>query len=161
MVKKTFFLVSVSIVMLGFVSYLSAADEKKLSHMDLFQNKCSKCHETDRAKKLHKSKDNFLEIVKKMQRKEGSGITGQDAKEISEFLGNPSRFLFEAKCTKCHGLDRVIEAHKKGTLTKETIKKMQQKKGSDIQAQEVDPIYEFMNHYYFVPPMPPAAQFPN
>jgi len=76
-------------------------------------------------------------------------------KEISEFLATPSRFLLREKCAKCHTLDRIFEAHEKGTLNKDTIKKMQQKKGSGISEKEADSIYDALNGYYFVAPQVP------
>ena len=92
--------------------YNYAGKEKKVSHRDLFKNKCTQCHEAERAKEMHASKATFLEIIKKMMGK-GAKVTDEEAKSIADFLGTPSRFLFEEKCTKCHGLNRIIEAHQR------------------------------------------------
>ena len=153
--KKKLFINVLIVTLVLLVSKIYAGKEKKLSHQDLFKNKCTTCHSAERAKVMHASKDTFLEIIKKMMKK-GAKITDEEAKNIAEFLGSPSRFLFEEKCTKCHGLGRVIEAHKKGALTKDTIKKMK-KKGADISEKEIDTIYDYLDYYYFVAPEIPAS----
>ena len=149
-------LISVLIITLALlVSKTYAGKEKKLSHQDLFRNKCTRCHEAERAKVMHASKMTFFEIIKKMMKK-GAKITDEEAKNIAEFLGRPSRFLFEEKCTKCHGLARIIDAHKKGALTKDTIKKMKEK-GADVTKKDMESIYDYLNYYYYAAPEIPVS----
>jgi len=74
---------------------------------------------------------------------------------MAGFLGNPSRFLFNEQCTKCHGVDRIINAHEKGTLTKDTLKKMQEK-GARINQKEVEDLWELLGSTYFMAPSPPV-----
>jgi len=150
---KRIFIGILFVALIGLVPKVNAADEKKVSHQQLFKSKCTKCHYTDRARKMHGTKKNFAEIIKQMIAK-GAEVNDDEAKKIAEFLEAPSRFLFEEKCTKCHTIDRVIQAHEKGTLTKETLKKMK-KKGADITEEEIETIYDTMGKYYqFVSPMP-------
>ncbi len=153
--KYIFNFLIIAVFLLG--SKASAADDKKLTHQDLFGTKCSKCHSTDQAKKMHKSEKDFIEIIKKMIGK-GAKIKNDEAKKIAAFLGTPSRQMFEDKCTKCHTLDRVVQAHKNGTLNKETLKKMK-KKGADINEKEIESIYDAIGQfYYYAPtPVPPGA----
>jgi len=127
-----------------------------MSTADLFKSKCTSCHEAKTAEEMHASKEGFAEIIKGMINK-GLKISSDEQKEISEFLAAPSRFLMQEKCSKCHTLDRIYEAHEKGQLTKDTLKKMQQKEGSGITEEEVDSIYEGLNSYYFVSPQIPVA----
>jgi len=129
---------------------------KGMSSADLFDSKCTSCHEAKRAQDMHASEESFADIIKKMIKK-GAKVNSDEEKEISEFLAAPSRFLMQEKCSKCHTLDRIYAAHEKGQLTKDTLKKMQQKEGSGITEKEVDSIYEGLNSYYFVSPQIPVA----
>jgi len=129
---------------------------KDMSTANLFKTKCTKCHEVKRAEDMHASKESFVDIIKEMIKK-GAKIDDQQGKEIAEFLAAPSRFLLQEKCSKCHTLDRIYEVHEKGQLTKDTLKKMQQKEDSGITDEDVDSIYEGLNAYYFVSPQIPIS----
>ena len=135
-----------------------AKDEahKDMSPANLFASKCTSCHDAKRAEDMHASKDSFKDLIKKMIAK-GAKITDKESDEISDFLATPSRFLLKEKCSKCHTLDRIYEAHEKGQLSKDTLKKMQQKKDSGITEEDVDSIYEGLNAYYFVSPQIPMS----
>src|SRR5210317_821359 len=122
---------------------------KDMSTANLFESKCTSCHDAKRAEDMHASKESFKDLIKKMIAK-GAKITDKESDEISDFLAAPSRFLLKEKCTKCNTLDRIYEAHEKGRLTKDTLKKMQQKEDSGITDEDVDSIYEGLNAYYFV-----------
>jgi ribosomal protein S16 len=125
--------------------------EKKFSLLSLFGNKCTKCHAASQAKKIHETGQNPLDIVKKMQQKEGSEISDQEAIDITKFLEEPYWQLpiFNDKCTKCHTLDRVIDTCNSGpmsiNISKETIKKMQ-KKGAELSDEQIDMMYEILNN---------------
>jgi hypothetical protein len=129
---------------------------KDMSPASLFASKCTSCQDAKRAEDMHASKGTFMNIIKEMIKK-GAEMDDQQGDEIAEFLATPSRFLLREKCTKCHTLDRIFDAHEKGQLTKDTLKKMQQKKGSGITEEDVDSIYEGLNAYYFVSPQIPMT----
>ena len=125
--------------------------EKRITLLDLFGDKCTKCHDASRAKKIHETGQKPLDVVKKMQKKDGFGITDQEEIDIAKFLEAPYWLqpLFEDECTKCHTLDRIIDTCNKGptsiNVSKETIKKMQEK-GAKITDEQVDMIYEILNN---------------
>jgi ribosomal protein S16 len=125
--------------------------EKAFTLLALFGNKCTKCHVASRAKKMHETGQKPLDVVKKMQEKDGSGISDQEAIDIAKFLEAPYWLqpLFKEECTKCHTLDRIIDTCNKGptsiNVSKETIKKMQ-KKGAKITDEQVDMMYEILNN---------------
>ena len=125
--------------------------EKRLTLLDLFGDKCTKCHDASRAKKIHETGQKPLDVVKKMQEKDGSGISDQEEIDIAKFLEAPYWLqpLFEDECTKCHTLDKIIDTCNKGptsiNVSKETIKKMQ-KKGAKITDEQVDMMYEMLNN---------------
>jgi len=125
--------------------------EKRLTLLDLFGDKCTKCHDASRAKKIHETGQKPLDVVKKMQEKDGAGISDQEEIDIAKFLEAPYWLqpLFEDECTKCHTLDKIIDTCNKGptsiNVSKETIKKMQ-KKGAKITDEQVDMMYEMLNN---------------
>ncbi len=172
--KKTIYTVKLCIILLILTLSTGACDRKEpekqqikqevskqespkdMSTAKLFESKCTSCHDTKRAEDIHASKESFKDLIKKMIGK-GAKITDKESDEISDFLATPSRFLLKEKCTKCHTLDRIYEAHEKGRLTKDTLKKMQQKEDSGITDEDVDSIYEGLNAYYFVSPQIPMS----
>ncbi len=156
--KKNIYTLTICLIITGFISTANASGkhEEELSIAKLFETKCTKCHKAKRSEDMHASKETFAEIIKKMVKK-GAKVSDQESKEISEFLATPSRFLLREKCAKCHTLDRIFEAHEKGMLNKDTIKKMQKKKDSGISEKEADSIYGALNGYYFVPPQIPIT----
>lgn len=158
--KKTYAIFGLIFFVLFACSAQKAREEKKLTSQQLFKNTCTQCHDQERAKNIHGTQEEFKEIVKKMQQKEGSDISDEDVAKIAGFLGNPNRTLFETKCTKCHSLERIEKAHLSGKTAQEIIERMSKKEGAQISEEEKDSIYEYLNDYYFVPPMPPVAPVP-
>ncbi len=139
------------------VSGISAKDaEQKITVSELLETKCGQCHKTDEVKKMHTSQKSFLDIITKMKKKKNAEISNAQADDIARFLANPTRTTLEKKCTQCHGLDKIIDAHKKGSLTKNTIKKMQKKKGADISDKDADTIYHLFEKDFSVTPTPPV-----
>ncbi len=57
---------------------------------------------------------------------------------------DPHKLLFENKCSKCHNPDRIKKFHKDKKGMSETIKRMSNKKGSDITQEELDAIDEYI-----------------
>jgi len=147
------FLISITAFIFICTAQSACAGSEKTSHNDLFQKKCTTCHNGDISKKLHLPKKDFLKIIKRMQNKKGSGIVDSEAEKIADFLSNPTRILFEKKCTTCHGIEYTVRAHKNNRLTKDTIRRMK-KKGADITEQDINSIYDYLHNYQFVPPMP-------
>jgi cytochrome c5 len=141
------------VIMFIFAVQTAYAGSEKISHNDLFQKKCTTCHKADLAKKLHLPKKDFLRIIKKMQKKKNTKIADREAEKIADFLSSPNRTLFEKKCTSCHGIGYIERAHKANRMTRDTIIRMK-KKGADISEDEINSIYDFINNYQFVPPMP-------
>ena len=68
---------------------------------------------------------------------------------------DPRKEIFEAKCQKCHSLERIKEAHLTKEKAKETLEKMRKKEGAGISKKEADSIYEYLGKYFVVPPSPP------
>ena len=115
---------------------------------ELFETKCSTCHDKSIAENIHLSKDSFVDIIKRMITKRNAQISEMEASQVAEYLGHPERSVFNNKCLKCHGMDKMAEAHLKGRLTVQTIKSMKDK-GADISDNEAESLYEGPVLYYF------------
>ena len=80
-------------------------------------------------------------------RKKGAELSDVEAMDIAGFLGSPNRSLFDQACSKCHAITTVLDAHSKGTLSKETLNRMKEK-GAVISDTEGVEILDFINRYY-------------
>jgi len=144
--KKYFLLIGLSILFLCFSAVkLFAADP--LSEEELFISRCTKCHDAEKSKKLHVSKQVFLDTIKKMQSKEGANISNKEADAIAQLLSDPNREVFETKCSKCHSLERVDQKHLTGETAEKVLNTMCTKKGCDISDAERKQIEKFLKYY--------------
>ena len=121
-----------------------ARQEKQKTLLELFDGKCTKCHDAPDASKLHKNYNKPIDAVRKMQQKKGAEISDPESVDIAKFLDGPQLSLMQKECTKCHNLDRIVRACSTGTLNKDTIKRMQQK-GARINDEQVDMLVEMLN----------------
>ena len=120
-----------------------AGKEKEMALLDLFDSKCTKCHDAKTAQILHKKESFSIPggIVETMQRRENSGILLRESDRIVKFLDSPTLSLLETECSKCHNPYRIIAACRAGNISKETIKEMQ-KKGANVTDEQIDIIYD-------------------
>jgi len=118
-----------------------ARHEKQIALLDLFDSKCTKCHDATRAQSLHNAGRVSHDVISRMQQKKNSDISKDEAVSIEDFLESPSFGILQVECVKCHNSYRIIEACRKGAVTKETIKDMQ-KKGAKITDEQIDIIYD-------------------
>ena len=147
-ISTTFFVVLLLLLVLNVYAgqveqAKEAGQEKQMALLDLFDSKCTKCHDAKTAQILHKieSGEKPSGIVEKMQRRENSGISLREADRIAKFLDGPSLSLLETECGKCHNPYRIIAACRSGNISKETIKEMQ-KKGAKVTDEQIDIIYD-------------------
>ena len=120
-----------------------AGQEKQKALLDLFDSKCTKCHDAKNSQLLHKieSGEKPRGIVEKMQRRENSGMSLREADRIAKFLESPTLKLLETECSKCHNPYRILAACRTGNISKEKIKEMQ-KKGATVTDEQIDIIYD-------------------
>lgn len=144
--------ISITLLIISGTAVIADEIDTKIAVSDLLEKKCSQCHEAERATRMHASKENFAGIIMKMIKK-GANVSQKESENLADFLGNPSRFLFNEQCTKCHGLDRIVQAHEKGTLTKDTIERMKEK-GAQIKDKEVEALWEFLGSTYYTTASP-------
>ena len=151
MKKKLFVILIAALTLLVSQTYADmekqikeARQEKQKTLLELFDGKCTKCHDAPDAKKLHKMYNKPIDAVRTMQKKKGAEISDLESIDIAKFLDGPQLALMQKECTKCHNLDRIVRACSTGTLNKDTIKRMQQK-GARTSDEQVDMLFEMLN----------------
>ena len=68
--------------------------------------------------------------------------------------------LFEAKCQKCHSLQRIKDAHLTTDKAKTIVERMSKKAGADISAADAETIYQYLGDYFLIAPPQPAPPVP-
>jgi hypothetical protein len=118
-----------------------AAHEKQAALLDLFDSKCTKCHDAKSAQMIHESAQKPDALVRTMQRRANSGMSLREADRIAKFLDGPTLSLLETECSKCHNPYRILAACRVDNISKETLKEMQ-KKGAKVTDEQIDIIYD-------------------
>jgi hypothetical protein len=136
------------------ISLSGVKASEDLSTDELFVNRCTQCHDAAKARTVHGSKKEVLDITKKMQGKQGAKISNKEAEKIAAYLADPNREVFEAKCSKCHTLSRIEQKHLTGDTAKKIIDNMSGKEGSDITPEEKKYIQDFLQYYFTLEPIP-------
>ena len=77
-----------------------------------------------------------------------------------EATADPHQKLFEAKCQKCHSLEKVKEAHLTREMIKPTVDRMKSKPGADISQKDADSLTAYLSTYLMAPPDPPVVPAP-
>jgi hypothetical protein len=148
--KKIFLVGGVMIVSYLLFSAGANAVEKQITYEQMFVTDCTVCHSEANARKIHGTKDEIKKKISEMQKKPGSKISDQDAQKIADFLWDPNRAVFEAKCTKCHTMERISKIHMKGVRAEEMqriIETMCSKADSGISPAEKKAITEHVGKY--------------
>lgn len=126
-----------------------AAEKRKIAAAELFYFKCTTCHGADESLKRRATKEQFRVMIRTMQF--GAKVTDQEVERIAAFLGDPSRLLFEQKCTRCHDMNRSRQARlerKPDAKLKVLVEKMRKKNASEISEQDSAAIYQYLAAFY-------------
>jgi mono/diheme cytochrome c family protein len=109
--------------------------------MALFVEKCSECHELDRALTVYKDPKILEQTIKKMQSYSKGAITDQQTKELVGFHVSEQQreiIAFKETCTHCHGDKRINNRTLSADQWLETIKRMQQKASELISDEKIN-----------------------
>ncbi|MGB2698325.1 MAG: cytochrome c [Candidatus Zixiibacteriota bacterium] len=140
-------LVSIFAFTLVFTQILqSQPKEEKKKEPNAFEQKCSICHS------LSDVREGMEKIITEMHDKAGVKISAKSLKEIEATFTlfpreEPEQQLFQQKCGSCHSIAVVVKAHQtmSDAEMKDVLKKMAEKKKSNISQEEVDKIHQSMN----------------
>ena len=87
-----------------------------------------------------------------------AGLPDAHAQKKEEAPEKPApKELFEAKCQKCHSLERIEKAHLTRDTAKQVVERMRKKPGADISPADAETIYQYLGDYFVIPPSPPVA----
>jgi len=110
-----------------------------------FEKRCSVCHSLERVRV------DMEKMIKEMHKKAGVSISDSSIQEIEQtFTLKPveesHKALFQEKCSSCHSLDRVVNAHQTGDEAemKKIIERMAEKEKSGISKEEKEKIHQSM-----------------
>jgi len=178
----TVFSLSVVIVSMGvmpfLVAKLTAPDTEGLNEQELvaagrglLEQRCQKCHDLDRVydQKGRKTAALWESTMDQMVRLEPALADVKSpilAYLQAEFAAEDSpagvmlsgAALVEARCTKCHSLDRVFSDTKTEDLWNLTVRRYAELLPDHIRAEEVEPIVAFLYEKRGAPPDPMAAK---
>lgn len=96
----------------------------------LFLEKCSTCHQPDRALAVIKDPQVWALTIKRMQSYSKGAITDRDAQDLVEFhVSEQQREIatFKETCTKCHDDERITSRSMSEEQWLATIKRMREK----------------------------------
>ena len=96
----------------------------------LFVEKCSTCHEPERALSVIKDPEVWAQTVKRMQYYSKGEITDEQVNEIVDFHVSEQQLeieTFQQTCTRCHDDERINSRSMSEDEWLATIKRMQQK----------------------------------
>lgn len=99
-------------------------------NMSLFEEKCSVCHNPDRALTVFKDQDAWEETIRRMQYYSKGEISDSQARKLVDLHVNRQQSeidTFQEICTKCHNDERINSRSMSPEQWLETIKRMQQK----------------------------------
>ena len=111
------------------------------SRMTLFVEKCSACHDPNRALTVIKDPDIWAQTIKRMQYYSKGAISKQEVEELIDFhVTEQQREIstFEETCTKCHDDERINSRSMSEEQWLSTIKRMQQKAPELISDEKVN-----------------------
>jgi hypothetical protein len=87
-----------------------------------------------------------------------AGLPDAHAQKKEEAPDTPAqKELFEAKCQKCHSLERIENAHLTRDTAKQVVERMRKKAGADISDADAETINQYLGDYFLIPPSPPAV----
>ena len=136
-------------LLIGFWGAAHAAEKRKITASELFNIKCTTCHGADESLKRHATKEQFLVMIRTMQF--GAKVSDQEMERIAAFLGDPTRILFEQRCTRCHDINRIRQARlerRTDAKLKVLVEKMRKKDTSGISEQDAAAIYQYLVAFY-------------
>jgi len=134
---------------LGFLGAVPAAEQRKITASKLFYIKCTKCHGADESLKRHASKEQFLVMIRTMQF--GAKVSDQEMERIAAFLGDPTRILFEQRCTRCHAMNQIQQARlerRTDAKLKALVERMRKKDASGVSEKDAAAIYQYLISFY-------------
>ena len=139
------FLVILLVVFVWAFAQTSKKETSKKEEPTAFQTRCSICHS------LSEVRTGMEKIITDMHEKAGVKISKKSLEEIEATftllpMEDPHKGLFQEKCGKCHGLDKVVKVHQTTDESgvKKIIKRMAEKEKSGISKEEIEKIHQSM-----------------
>jgi len=131
----------------------------------LVLQKCNKCHDLTRVFTTVKTPEGWLETVNRMWRRDPTWLSGDQVEQIVYFVSERQNIaqpeqvtpvqaeaLLQAKCSKCHNLDRVFARRRSEPEWKRLVKRMSVRHRGWIDDAEAQMIGGYLAKTYGVKP---------
>jgi mono/diheme cytochrome c family protein len=122
---------------------------------NLFVGKCTQCHSMECAEAGLKTPASAKRAVREMAGKPKAEISEEEALNIEDYLlsyivtekKNAHEVLFEAKCTQCHGGDKIKAGHVDKASAQGIVEKMAKKPKAEINPEDFSTIEDYLLEY--------------
>lgn len=116
------------------------------SGAEVFREKCSKCHELDRALKKSGDDQSWLATIARMKNEHNADITNDEVQQLVAFhVSRQQREaeVFKEKCQQCHPGKQFVDKNLTPDQARSIIHQMQAKAGNVITEDEVELIISY------------------
>ncbi len=116
----------------------------------LFREKCSKCHELERAVKADKSESAWVETIKRMKEEHQADIAVEEIDQLVKYhvaRQQKEAEVFQEKCQKCHPGRALLEKNISPEQARLIVRQMQEKAGNTITDADVELVVNYHARY--------------
>jgi len=116
------------------------------SGAELFQSKCSKCHDPELALQMYRSEDVWRETITRMKEQHNAEISRQEVELLVKYHVDRQQketAIFKEKCTKCHPGEVFLDKNLTPEQARSIIKRMQQLAGNTIEDTDIEMIVRY------------------
>jgi mono/diheme cytochrome c family protein len=127
----------------------STAQKKDLAPptgAELFQSKCSKCHDPELALQKYRSEVVWRNTITRMKEQHNADISRQEVELLIKYHLDrqlKETAIFKEKCTQCHPGEVFLEKNLTPEQARSIIKRMQQLAGNTIEDSDVEMIVRY------------------
>lgn len=140
------FLVAVLLVSCQAGKEKKAMRPPELPGAALFREKCSKCHELERALQATKDEAAWGNAIRRMRDQHKADISERELDQLVIYHTERQKMeaaIFQEKCQKCHPGKIFLEKNLTPSQTRELIRRMQEKAGSTVTDEDVELIVNY------------------
>jgi mono/diheme cytochrome c family protein len=108
---------------------------------ELFQSKCSKCHDIELAMSNYRSEGVWFATITRMREEHHAEISRDEVEQLVKFhvaRQKQEAKLFKEKCRKCHPNKALFDKRLNKAQVRDIIRRMQQKVGNSIEDKDVE-----------------------
>jgi len=150
-------LVSLSVILFMFINSgcQPQADQNTFiippAGAELFQSKCTKCHDPELALQKYRSAEVWLDTITRMKEEHDADVNPEEIELLVKYhvaRQKQEAAIFNEKCQKCHPGKIFLEQNLTAEQARSIIKRMQQKAGNTIEDEDVEIIIRYHKQFH-------------